>query len=119
MLGWIGRTGVAVPLVMGMSSVVAAPALAQITFVPDTSRVIRATGRAAISTAPDVATVTLGIWVADSDARRAKASVDSIVGKVVSLAKGLKVGDSDLRTAAVNIEPRSDPDNPTRLRATK
>jgi uncharacterized protein YggE len=86
------------------------------TFVPDTSRVVRATGRASITTVPDVAMVTLGVRVTDADARRAKTSVDAIISKIVSLAKGLKVPDGDLRTAAVNIEPRSDPENPTRSR---
>lgn len=101
---------------MGLSGVSAAPAWAQVTFVPDTSRIIRATGRASISVAPDTATVMLGVWIADADARRAKAAVDSAIAGIVAVARGLKVADVDLRTAAVNIEPRADRDNPTRLR---
>jgi uncharacterized protein YggE len=92
------------------------PAPAQITFVPDTSRVIHATGRASSSAEPDTATVSLGVWVADADAKRAKAAADAAVAKIVSLAQTLGVGDNDLKTAAVNIEPRYDTDNPTRLR---
>jgi hypothetical protein len=89
---------------------------AQINIVPDTSRIIYATGRASASAVPDTATVSLGVWVADADAKRAKASADAAVAKIVSLAQSLGVREGDLKTAAVNIEPRYDPDNPTKLR---
>ncbi len=110
------RTHTSVLLITFVLSTLSGSASAQVTFVPDTGRVIHATGRATTAVAPDIATVSLGVWVADSEARRAKGAVDAVVAKVVSLARSLKVGESDLSTGAVNIEPRYDPDNPTRLR---
>lgn len=89
---------------------------AQVTIVPDTSRVIYVTGRASSVADPDIATISLGVWVADADAKRAKSSADSTISKIVSLATGLGVRDTDLKAASVNIEPRYDSDNPTRLR---
>lgn len=108
------RAAVAAPFALGLLA--AAPARAQVTVVPDTSRVIRTTGHASIEVAPDMATVTLGVWVGDADAKRAKTAVDATVAKIVALARSLKVADGDLKTAAVNIAPRYDMENPTRFR---
>lgn len=95
---------------------VAAVADAQITIVPDTSRSIHVTGRGSVTVVPDAATVDLGVFAIDNDPKRAKAVVDTAIGRIVSLAKSLGVGTDSLRTAAVNIEPRYDAENPTRFR---
>jgi uncharacterized protein len=92
-------------------------AMAQTTiFTPDTSRVVSVTGHGSVATLPDTASAEVGVSVIDPDARKAKAAVDATVAKIVSLAKGLGVAEVDLRTAALNIEPRYDENNRARLR---
>jgi uncharacterized protein len=85
---------------------VARVADAQITIVPDTSRSIHVTGRATVSAKPDTATVELGVFADDASPKKAKAVVDQAIGRIVSLARDLAVADYNVRTGAVNIEPR-------------
>jgi len=96
----------------------AAPvSIAQTTILtPDTSKTVSVTGHGSVSTVPDTASADVGVSVVDSDARKAKAAVDATVAKILSVAKGLGVAEVDLRTAAVNIEPRYDEKDRTRLR---
>jgi uncharacterized protein len=95
-----------------MGSVILGAALAsttanaQITIVPDTSRVIHVAGRSTVSATPDTATVELGVFAIDPIAKKAKAVVDQTVARVVQLARGLQVPDTAVTTGAVNIEPR-------------
>jgi uncharacterized protein YggE len=79
---------------------------AQITIIPDTSRVIHVTGRSTVSANPDTATVELGVFAVDPVAKKAKAVVDQTIAKIVQLARELQVPDTGLITGAVNIEPR-------------
>jgi uncharacterized protein YggE len=96
----------------------AAPvSIAQTTILtPDTSKTVSVTGHGSVSTVPDTASADVGVSIVDSDARKAKAAVDATVAKILSVAKGLGVAEVDLRTAAVNIEPRYDEKDRTRLR---
>jgi uncharacterized protein YggE len=85
---------------------VSSGASAQVTVVPDTSRVIHVTGRSTVSAKPDTATVGLGVFAVDPVAKKAKATVDQTIARIVQLARELQVPDTDLRTGAVNIAPR-------------
>lgn len=89
---------------------------AQITIVPDATRSVSVTGRGSVSTVPDMASAEVGVSVVDPDAKKAKAAVDASVARIVSLAKALGIAEDALTTAAVNIEPRYDENNPIRLR---
>jgi uncharacterized protein YggE len=104
------------PLVLAMIFGVARASTAQPAFPPDTTRTVSVTGRGSVTAVPDTASADVGVSVVDPDARKAKAAVDATVAKIVSLAKGLGVAEADLRTAAVNIEPRYDENNHARLR---
>ena len=51
----------------------------------------------------------------DADLKKAKATVDATIDRIVSLAKTLRLDEHPLKTTAVNIEPRYDLDNQARL----
>jgi uncharacterized protein len=104
------------PLVLAMIFGVTRSSAAQQMFKPDTARTVSVTGHGSVTAVPDTASADVGVSVVDPDARKAKAAVDAGVARILSLAKGLGVPDADLMTAAVNIQPRYDESNHTRLR---
>src|SRR5215467_6585653 len=103
-------------LVLGMIFGVTRPSVAQQMFKADTTRTISVTGRGSVTAVPDMASADVGVSVVDPDARKGKVAVDSSVARILSLARGLGVPDADLKTAAVNIWPRFDGNNPTHPR---
>lgn len=104
------------PVLLAIVIGVARPSAAQPVFATDTSRTVSVTGHGSVTAVPDMATADVGVSVVDLDAKKAKAAVDATIAKIVSLARGLGVSDADLKTAAVNIEPRYDENNRARLR---
>lgn len=89
---------------------------AQFSLLPDPSRAISVTGRGSVAVVPDTASAEVGVSVVDPDPRKAKAAVDASVAKIIALARGLGIAEESMTTAAVNIEPRYDENNPIRLR---
>ena len=104
------------PLVLAMIFGVTRPSLAQQMFKPDTTRTVSVTGRGSVTAVPDTASADVGVSVVGPDARKAKAAVDSSVARILSMARGLGIPDADLKTAAVNIWPRFDDNNPAHPR---
>jgi len=104
------------PLVLAMIFGVARWSTAQQVFKPDTTRTVSVTGRGSVTAVPDTASADVGVSVVGPDARKAKAAVDSSVARILSMARGLGIPDADLKTAAVNIWPRFDDNNPAHPR---
>jgi uncharacterized protein len=94
----------------------ASPAAAQVTIVPDTTRAIHVTGSGAVTALPDTATVQVGVAALDSDARKAKATVDAAIGRILALAASLGLQSDSVKSTALNVEPRYERDSDTRLR---
>jgi len=92
------------------------PSVAQQMFKPDTTRTVSVTGRGSVTAVPDTASADVGVSVVGPDARKAKAAVDSSVARILSMARGLGIPEADLKTAAINIWPRFDDNNPTHPR---
>src|SRR5262249_23745275 len=104
------------PLVLAIVFCAARSSSAQQLFKPDNARSISVTGHGSVTAVPDMATADVGVSVVDSDARKAKASVDAGVTRILSLARAQGVAETDLKTAAVNIWPRFDDNNRTHPR---
>ena len=104
------------PLVLAMIFGVTRPSVAQQVWKPDTTRTVSVTGRGSVTAVPDTASADVGVSVVGPDARKAKAAVDSSVARILSMARGLGIPEADLKTAAINIWPRFDDNNPTHPR---
>ncbi|HVR06701.1 MAG TPA: SIMPL domain-containing protein [Thermoanaerobaculia bacterium] len=79
---------------------------AQLVIVPDTSRVVTAGGKATVVTSPDMATVSLGVYVLDRNLRSAKGASDKSVKGLLQMVADLGIAPEDISSAAVNIEPK-------------
>lgn len=90
---------------------------AQITIVPDTSRLLTAGGRATVVATPDMASVSLGVYVLDPDLRKAKGASDRIVRGLLQVADDLGLPPADVSSSALDIEPQYSDDKQPVFRA--
>ncbi len=79
--------------------------VAQVTIVPDTTSRVSVTGSGSIVVPPDMAEVTLGVYVLDRDLVKAKATSDHIVQALLRLVVSSDIPPQDVSSSALSIEP--------------
>jgi uncharacterized protein len=89
---------------------------AQMSIVPDTTRAIYVTGRGAVVSAPDMATVRLGVFAMSPDLPKVKATVDGVVTRIVRLASDIPVAPKDITTSSIYVAPQYAGDDPSMFR---
>ncbi|HEV8580006.1 MAG TPA: SIMPL domain-containing protein [Thermoanaerobaculia bacterium] len=87
-------------------AVLSSTANAQVTIVPDTSRLLMAGGKGIVITPPDMATVSLGVYVLDPDLRKAKSESDTVVKHLLQVMTDLGLPADDVSSSAISIEPQ-------------
>jgi len=90
--------------VLGIAS--AGPASAQVMFASDPTPRITVDGLGELDAVPDVATVTVGVYVLDPGLRKAKATADASVVRLLAVAKAVGVSAQDVSSSVLNIEPK-------------
>jgi uncharacterized protein len=86
---------------------------AQVMFASDPTPRVTVVGIGEVEATPDTASVTLGVYVLDPDLRKAKASADTSVSRLLDVAKALAIASRDVSSSVLNIEPKySDPGKP-------
>jgi uncharacterized protein YggE len=86
-------------------ALIGVPVTAQVTFVPDPTPRITVTGTGAAMAQPDMATVSLGVYVLDRDLRKGKSSSDVILKRLLQLTQTLGIAPDDVSSSVLNIGP--------------
>ena len=93
------------PLLLAVALCVGSSATAQVIFVPDRTPQVSVSGLGTVEVAPDLAKVTLGVYILDPNLRQAKQGVDKSVGRLLDLAESQGIQPTDISSSAANIEP--------------
>jgi uncharacterized protein YggE len=91
-----------------------AATLAPLVFVPSGARAqvrdaphsLSVTGHGVVWAEPDTARVTVGVMAREVDLKEAKASVDTAVGRLATVADTLPADTRDLKISSINVYPR-------------
>jgi len=88
-----------------ISIFVAVASSAQITLYPDPSPKLSVTGHGEVVAAPDMAVVSLGVYVLDKDLRKGKATSDVSVKRLLQVALALGAKGDDVVSSNLSIDP--------------
>jgi len=89
-------------LVLGLMSLLALPTFAQDNAAP-LPGTIRVSGTGTVNTAPDTATVIVGVTIVDSDLKTAYAAANDQVAAIITAVQEAGVAVEDIRTFGLNI----------------
>jgi len=89
-------------LVIGLMSLLAVPTFAQENTAPIPGT-IRVSGTGSVNTAPDTATVIVGVTIVDSDLKTAYANANDQVAAIIAAVQEAGVAVEDIRTFGLNI----------------
>jgi uncharacterized protein len=89
-------------LVLGLMSLLALPTFAQDNAAPIPGT-IRVSGTGSVNTAPDTATVIVGVTIIDSDLKTAYTNANDQVASIIDAVKEAGVAVEDIRTFGLNI----------------
>ena len=87
-------------------SVRTGPAVGAPTTDTTTPHTITVTGTGTISIVPDIARVGVGVTVAKSTVRDARAAAAASMSSIIAALKGLGIDDKDLQTTSIDLSPR-------------
>jgi uncharacterized protein YggE len=91
-------------LVIGLLSLMAVPTFAQDNSAPTPlPGTIRVSGTGSVNTAPDTATVIVGVTIVDSDLKSAYAAANDQVAAIITAVQEAGVAVEDIRTFGLNI----------------
>jgi len=100
-------------LLLAVTLCIGSSASAQPIFVPDPTPRVSVSGLGTVEVAPDLAKVTLGVYILDPNLRQAKQAVDKSVGRLLDLAESQGIQPTDVSSSAPNIDPSySEADTP-------
>ena len=80
------------------------PGFAQL--IPDPTPRISITGVGVVSTQPDMANVSFGIYILDRDLTRAKKESDAVMNRLLGVLASLNTQQVDISASGINIEPK-------------
>jgi uncharacterized protein YggE len=107
----MNRPGIALPVVLLLSALAVAPAAAQEGTVPQTVPVLTVSGNGESRTAPDEATVRLGVSVQAPTAREAQDQVNRTAGAILDAVRKLGIPAERIQTSELNLGPVYGQDN--------
>lgn len=97
-------------------AIVGSAAFADVLFATDPTPRLDVVGIGEVEAVPDMATVSLGVYVLDPNLRKAKSTSDASVSKLLQIAGELSIASADVSSSVIDIEPRySDADTPAFL----
>jgi hypothetical protein len=70
-------------------------------------KVVKTTGTAEVKITPDRAVIRIGVERQSATAKSAKATVDNISRKILAALKAASIGDKDIQTAYLDLQPTS------------
>lgn len=83
----------------------ATPGWSQVVFAPDPTPRVSVVGSGSVEVQPDLAKITLGVYVLNNDIRKGKTLGDAAVARLLEVAADLGVEERDVSSSALDISP--------------